>query len=62
LTAGEVERWAYVAVYVVFPAGMGEAVYPRAREFLALAVPHFQQPPANLEAARRSPVSTLSQH
>lgn len=42
LTAGEVERWAYVAVHVAFPKGAGELVYPRAREFLQQVVPEFQ--------------------
>lgn len=42
LTAGEVERWAYVSVHVAFPAGLAEVVYPRAREFLRTAVPEFQ--------------------
>jgi Protein of unknown function (DUF3485) len=45
LIAREVERWAYVSVHVVFPAGLGEAVYPRAKNFLKAAVPHFQVAP-----------------
>lgn len=42
VTAGEVERWAYVSVHVAFREGAVELVYPRVREFLKLAVPEFQ--------------------
>ncbi|HAV60885.1 MAG TPA: hypothetical protein DCY13_00785 [Verrucomicrobiales bacterium] len=47
LTSGEVERWGYVSLNVVFPAGAADMVYPRAEEFLKTAVPQFQLPPTD---------------
>jgi len=53
LTAGEVERWAYVSVHSAFRAGASEAVYPRIRAFLETAVPELQLPPDDAAAERQ---------
>jgi len=54
LNAGEVERWASVAVQVAFPVpeGAGELVYLRARAFVQQAVPEFQLATGAAEASQ----------
>jgi hypothetical protein len=48
---GELQRWAYVSCFSVCAPGQEDAAYARMKEFIAAAVPQFQEKPGSASAS-----------